>query len=163
VKGYNTKNKTEIAYPNIRSAILPVLHGPEIPIPSRPENLDLFSPVSDSEISGSEKSDSDFQVETTAKELELFPQSELSDLVRELGLPKDLAEILESRLCEKNMVGAGTSYYWYRHREEEIIPYFSQEGPPVSCNNIPELAHRLGLSDTTLVHGGCSSIPLRKV
>jgi hypothetical protein len=67
VKGYDTKNKTEITCLNIRSAILPVPHGPEIAIPSRPENLDLFSPVSDSEISGSEKSDSDFHAETTAK------------------------------------------------------------------------------------------------
>jgi hypothetical protein len=57
MKGYNTKNKTEITYPNIRSPILPVPHGPKIPIPSRPENFDLFSPVSNSEISGSEKSE----------------------------------------------------------------------------------------------------------
>jgi hypothetical protein len=61
----------------------------------------LFSPISDSEISGSEKSDSDFQAETTAKEPELFTQSELNDLVRDLGLPKDLAEILGCRLREK--------------------------------------------------------------
>jgi hypothetical protein len=67
----------------------------------------LFSPLSDSEISGSEKSDSDFQAETTAKEPELFMQNELSDLVRELGLPKDLAEILESRLCEKTWLALG--------------------------------------------------------
>jgi hypothetical protein len=44
---------------------------------------------------------SDFQSETSAKEPEFFMQSELSDLVRELGLSKDLAEILESSLCEK--------------------------------------------------------------
>jgi hypothetical protein len=163
VKGYNTKTKTEITYPNIRSAILPIPHGPEIPIPSRPENLDLFSPISDSEISGSEKSDSDLRTETAAKESELLGQSELSDLVRKLGLPKDLAEILESRPCEKNMLGPGTWYYWYRHLDEEIIPYFSQECPPVYCNNIPELVHRLGLCDKTLVHAGCSSIPLREV
>jgi hypothetical protein len=55
VKGYKTKNKMEITYPNILSVILPVPHGPEIPVLSRSENLDLFSPVSDSEVSGSEK------------------------------------------------------------------------------------------------------------
>jgi hypothetical protein len=43
----------------------------------------------------------DFQAETTAKEPDLFTQSEMSDLVRELGLPKDVAEILEPRRCEK--------------------------------------------------------------
>jgi hypothetical protein len=45
------------------------------------------------------------------------------------------------------MLGPGTWYYWYRHREEEFIPYFSQEGPPVYGNNIPDLVHRLGLSE----------------
>jgi hypothetical protein len=110
----------------------------------------LFTPVSDSEISGSEKNDSDFQAETTAKEPQLFTQSELSDLVRELGIPKDLAEILRSRLREKNMVRPGTSYCWYRCREEGFIPYFSQEGPLVYCNNCPELVHRLGLSEYDL-------------
>jgi hypothetical protein len=107
MKGYNTKNETEITYPNIRSAILPVSHGPEIPTPSPPGNFDLFSPISDSEITGSEKSDCDFQAETTAKKPELFTQSELSDLVRELGLPKDLAEILEFKLCEKTWSAVG--------------------------------------------------------
>jgi hypothetical protein len=105
----------------------------------------------------------DFQAEITAKESELVRQSELSDLVRERGLPKDLAQILESGPREKNMVGRVTSYDWYRHREEEIVPYFSQEGPPVYCNNIPELVHRLGPPDTTLVRGRCSSVPLREV
>jgi hypothetical protein len=107
VKGYNTRNKMGITYPNIRSAILPVPHKPEIPKPSHPENCDLLSPISDSEISGSGKSDSDFQAETTAKEPELFMQSEQSDLVRELGLLKDLAEISKSRLCEKTCSAKG--------------------------------------------------------
>jgi hypothetical protein len=109
VKGYNTEKKMEITYPNIRSATLPVPHGPEIPIPSRPENFDLFSPVPDCEIAGSEESDCDSQAETTAKKVELFTQIEMSDLVRELGLPKDLAEILESRLCEKTWLALGRS------------------------------------------------------
>jgi hypothetical protein len=101
VEGYNTKSKTEITYPNMRSSISPVPHWPEISIPSRPGSFDLFSPISNSAISGSEKSDSDFQAETTAKEPQLFKQSDLSDLVRELGLPKDVPEILEYGLCEK--------------------------------------------------------------
>jgi hypothetical protein len=71
VKGYNIKNKREIMCPNIQSAILPTPHRPEIPVASQPENLDLYSPVSNSEIS-EVKSDSDFQVETTAKKPEFF-------------------------------------------------------------------------------------------
>jgi hypothetical protein len=42
MKGYNTKNKKEIMYPSVRLAILPVFHGPEIPVLSRPGNLICF-------------------------------------------------------------------------------------------------------------------------
>jgi hypothetical protein len=90
------------------------------------------------------KSDSGFQAETTAKELELHMQSELNDLVRDIGLPKDLDEILGSRVCEKNMLGPATLYCWYRHQEEGFITYFTREGRLVYRNNIPELVHRLG-------------------
>jgi hypothetical protein len=43
-------------------------------------------------------------------------------------------------------VRPGTSYCWYRYREEGFIPYFSQEGPPAYCNNCPGSVDRLGLS-----------------
>jgi hypothetical protein len=43
------------------------------------------------------------------------------------------------------MLGPGTSYYWYRHREENFTPCFSQDGPLVYCSNILELVHELGL------------------
>jgi hypothetical protein len=64
-----------MTYPNSRSAILPAPHGPEIPIPSRPENLDVISPVPDCETSGSVKSDSDCQAEIPAKAPGLFTQT----------------------------------------------------------------------------------------
>jgi hypothetical protein len=69
----------------------------------------LFSPISDSEISRSEKSDSDFQAAAAAKDPELLTQSELNDLVRDLGLLKDLVEILGSSLC-----GGGGGDAWSR-------------------------------------------------
>lgn len=38
VNGFNTKNK--IYYPNLHSAISPVSHGSEMPVPQTPFNLD---------------------------------------------------------------------------------------------------------------------------
>ncbi|GFV68943.1 uncharacterized protein TNCV_2954081 [Trichonephila clavipes] len=41
VQGFNLKNRKDISYPTIiRSAIRPVPHGPNLPIPSPPDTLD---------------------------------------------------------------------------------------------------------------------------
>ena len=50
-----------------------------------------------------------------------FSQSGLNNLVRNLGLPKDSAEVLGSRLKDKNMLAPGTSFSWYRSREKEFV------------------------------------------
>jgi hypothetical protein len=39
VAGYNKKNKKGNKYPNLLSAIRPVPHGPDLPVPSPPDNL----------------------------------------------------------------------------------------------------------------------------
>jgi hypothetical protein len=39
VAGYNKKNKKGITYPTFLSSKRPVPHGPELPVPSPPDNL----------------------------------------------------------------------------------------------------------------------------
>jgi hypothetical protein len=39
LKGFNTKNKKEITYPNLPSAIRPVPHGPDMPVPNPRKQL----------------------------------------------------------------------------------------------------------------------------
>lgn len=67
-----------------------------------------------------------------------FPQTELNDLTRDLGLPKDAAELLGSKLSERNMLVPGTSFCCYRNREKDFIPHFADQDP-VYCKDIPEL------------------------
>ncbi|GFX01805.1 uncharacterized protein TNCV_1022081 [Trichonephila clavipes] len=69
----------------------------------------------------------------------LFSQSAFNDLVRDLGLPKDTAEILGSRLKERHLLNSGVSFSWYRFREKEFVPFFTQEGDLVFCNNVPAI------------------------
>jgi hypothetical protein len=92
VQGYNSKNRKEIFYPNLPSAIRPFPHGPGIPVPVPPEILEDTPVDSDKEDT---ESDQDFQCDPCSTETQLFSQSELHDLVRDLGLPKDSAEVLE--------------------------------------------------------------------
>lgn len=65
VKGFNTKNKKKISYPNLDSAIRPVSHSSEIPVPHPPPNLDdILSDAEDSEtFAPQNECSSDFSVD----------------------------------------------------------------------------------------------------
>ncbi|GFT19509.1 hypothetical protein NPIL_264881 [Nephila pilipes] len=49
---------------------------------------------------------------------QLFFQIELNDLTRNLGLSKEAAELLASRLKNKRLLADDISFYWYRNREK---------------------------------------------
>ncbi|GBN41486.1 hypothetical protein AVEN_140491-1 [Araneus ventricosus] len=94
------KNKKNVFYPNLSSAIRPVPHTSEISVPHAPSSLDEIR--SDSEdgdaLTHQDESCSDFSVDEGPQP---FYESELNDLVRDLGLSKDGAELLGSRLKNK--------------------------------------------------------------
>jgi hypothetical protein len=98
VKGYSSKNKKVILYPNSPSALRPIVHGPEVPVPQPTEILEDASTNS----SDSGGDDEKFQFHTESQSPQLFTQSELNDVRRNLGLPKEKAEPLSSRLKEMN-------------------------------------------------------------
>ena len=52
---------------------------------------------------------------------DLFTQAKLNDLTRDLALSKESAQLLASRLREKNLLGPDVTFYWYRHREQEFL------------------------------------------
>ena len=51
-------------------------------------------------------------------------QEELTDLIRDLNLSQEAAEILASRLKDVNWLGTGVSTTFYRTREHDSLPYF---------------------------------------
>lgn len=139
VKGFNTKNKKNISYPNLDSAIRPVPHSSEIAVPQPPSSLDdIYLSESEDEdtLPPQGESSSDFSVDEGPQ---LFSQKELNDLVRDLGLSKESAELLGSRLKNKNLLSSGTSFSWYRHREKEFTQFFYKEGNLVYCNDVQGL------------------------
>ncbi|GBO28158.1 hypothetical protein AVEN_66673-1 [Araneus ventricosus] len=79
---YNKRSKSNIVYPNLKSAIRPVAHCENIPVPTRPETFDSAN-ISESE---SDEKDLDFTVKNEVPEK--FNQAELNDLVRDLDLTK---------------------------------------------------------------------------
>jgi hypothetical protein len=94
VKCYNSKNKKFILYPNLPSALRTVVYGPEISVPQPTEILEEASTNS----SDSGGDDEEFQCHTKSQSRQLFTQSELKDVIRDLVFSKEKIELLDSRL-----------------------------------------------------------------
>lgn len=144
--GYSANNKNSIVYPNLPSAIRPIPHDDTVPVPTPPDVLvDVLAEFS-SQTSGSEPDEADeiYQPEED-KSPKLFTQGELNDLVRDLNLTKDAAEVLGSRLKSKNLLAPGVAFSWYRHREQEIVSFFKEKDSMVFCHDINSLMGFYGI------------------
>lgn len=75
----------------------------------------------------------------------LVSLSELNDLVRNLGLPKDGSEYLASFLKEKNLLEPETKISFYRNRDSEFRKYFvkDENSSLVFCTDIKGLINGL--------------------
>ena len=130
VKGFNKKNKQHLQYPNIHSAMRPIPLSDKVPVPIFNKLLDIDEDQLRSSTSLT-NSDDDDEEQDIAHEtwnaglVSLYSQSELCDLIRDLNLPKQSAEVLASRLQEKHLLKAGTSVSFYRNREENLTSTFS--------------------------------------
>ncbi|CAK8672735.1 unnamed protein product [Clavelina lepadiformis] len=119
IKGFNRRNKSNIKYPNLKSALRPVPHCDEIPVPNP-----LTEMQSSSESERSAGDGEHYQEGINDDSPKLFSQTQLNDLTRELYLSKQL---LASRLKEKNLLEKGTSFAWFRHRKKKFTEFFSKE------------------------------------
>ncbi|GBP10891.1 hypothetical protein EVAR_5469_1 [Eumeta japonica] len=98
------------------------------------------------EILGDENpKDKDFMPDKKTKDPETFSREELNDLIRDLNLPKDGAELLASRLKHKNLLAPKVTAYFYRNREEEFRKFFTKddENSVVYCSNVKGLVDEL--------------------
>ena len=144
VKGFNKKNKQHLQYPNIHSAMRPIPHSDKVPVPIFTNLPDIDEDQLRSSTS-STNFDNDDEEQDIAHEawnagrVSLYSQSELNDLIRDLNLPKQSAEVLASRLQEKHLLKAGTRVSFYRNREEKLRKYFQSDGQLVYCTDIEGL------------------------
>ena len=140
IQGFNSKNKISISYPNLSSAIRPVAHSDELPIPDKEDNQDTDD--LDNELLEDEQHDKTYEDDMLNQK---FSKKELNDLVRDLNLPKDSSEFLASRLAEKGMLQPDVKISFYRNRERKLLQYFSEDNDFVYCNDIDSLLNAIGL------------------
>lgn len=154
-KGVGRKSRQMLSYPSIPSAIRPVPHSDRFPPPvfsgftfsedeetesEREEFMEMEYKRTDTE------SESEHSSCETRVAVQQFNQSELNDFVRDLDLSKQAAELLASRLKEKQVLDQSVKVSFFRKREELFLPYFSEENKLVFCNDIPGLLGQLGIS-----------------
>ena len=142
ITGINRKNRSSLTNPDLDLARRPVTHCEEIPILVFKE----FPETSDDASSRFSEDTYDEETPLNDRAPQPLSQNELNDLVRDLNLPKCSAELLTSRLKEKNLLEDSVKISFYRNRHQEFLPFFSEENDLVYCTDIIQLLHNIGVS-----------------
>ena len=100
LKGFNRHKKKTWNYPNLESARRPAPRCEEVPVPEFCDLSDVFMKCNQfyEEVESSASDSSGSVFESNSSIPEQFKQEELSDLISDLNLSKEAAEILASRL-----------------------------------------------------------------
>ena len=141
--GFSRKNKSKIVYPDCRSALKPVAHCLEIPVPNPPSNSE-FEKYQSSESSAETSEDDAYLPAADEKTPHLLNQLELNDLVRDLSLPKEKVELLSSRLQQWNLLEKGTKVTNYRDRSAKLSSFYKFMDGVCYCPNATALMEELG-------------------
>ena len=126
-------------------------HSDKVPVPIFTKLPDIDQDKLRSSTSSTNSDDDDEEQDKAheawnAGRVSLYSQSELNDLIRDLNLPKQSAEVLASRLQEKHFLKAGTSVSFCRNREEKLRKYFQSDGQLVYCTDVEGLLFAMCLS-----------------
>lgn len=135
------KSRHKIVYPSLESAIRPVPHSDDLPIPVFRE---LETEVETPSTSYSDSGGSEVVLDCSPRQ---FSQADVNDLVRDLNLSKKASELLASRLRERYLLHDDVRISLFRTREAEFLQYFSSERGFVYCNNVEGLLAHLGLEE----------------
>ena len=144
IKGFSKKNKFKIVYSSFQSALKPVPHGTDIPIPkaSSPEVFERPEFLSEPDRS-SEATSSDLEVVAASSNTPVcINQSMLNDLVRDLALPKCKAEILGLNFNQWNLLETKISEF--RLRNEKLCSSFDSYNGLSFCNDVDGLMMEFG-------------------
>ena len=141
VTGIDRKNRKVLMYPNLESARIPVAQSDECPVPV----YAMLSDDSDNGSTAAQESQEDEEADFSDDTPHPFSQNEINDLVCDLNLLKSSAELLASRLKEKNLLSNGTLTTFYCNRHLEFLHFFFEEKDLVYCTDIVYLLQKLGV------------------
>ena len=146
ISGFSKKSKSKVKYPNCISAIKPVPHSDEHPVPEPPSQPSELDSKSEASTDGENSSASELQDSTpvkTSQEPHFLTQGDLQDLARDLKLSKEKSEILASRLKQWNLLQKGVNITTFRKRHYDLAVFFHSEEDICYCTDIYGLMNSL--------------------
>ena len=130
--GINRKKRISLKYPDLQSARRHVANCDEIPVPVFGELPD----ISDEDSAGVKENEEEVILDEDARHH--FPQMELNDIVRDLGLSKSSAKLLASRLNDKKSISNSARITFYRNRHEEGLVYYTDIAQLLYILGVPQ-------------------------
>lgn len=128
-------------YADVPSAIRPVMHSEEFPVPKPPAIIpETFDAIEEKE---EESGETEEYNSPHSKEPHLLTQPDLNDLVRDLNLTKEQAELLGSRLQGWNLLDSSTKITHFRTRQHTFQQYFLMSDDVCICTDIEFLTRTL--------------------
>ena len=125
IKEISSKSKNTVKYPNLPSAMRPVPHSEDLPIPHLTLE-DESEHEAATEVPKEEQDDATFETSTSSCEPHLLTQRELNVLVLDLKLSKKEAELLGSRLKGGNLLQKDTKVCFFRNLQEKFQDFYSE-------------------------------------
>lgn len=154
ISSHNKKTIQHIEYSAVPSIQFPKPHSENVPIPEFPEQInaeyeDDFMALNLEE-GASSSSLSEYSPSVYAGEPNhpiLMDQAFLNDLIRDLHLSKQLAELLGSRLQERHLLEPGVKVTLQRKRQQSFQGFFEcdEQNNIVLCNDINGLMNLMGI------------------
>ena len=146
--GEAAKLRKKITYPNIHPSLRPVPHNPSMPEPLPPKDVlaSLADEVvldEDSNLAPSDSLGFEYELEEKLKPIP-FSLEQLNDLIRNLALSKQKAELLASRLQENNLLQKDVLVSHYRNRNTDLSTVFKVDGQLCYCYDIANLFEKQG-------------------
>ena len=142
--------KYTVKYSDFPSAVRPVAHNEELPVPNPPDNLTFSSDNSDSDDDhGQQEGDNadcypTYEASCSSFKLPVLTQGDLNNLVHDLNLSIKQAEV--SGFCRKgwNLLHQDTEICFFHNRQNEFKEFFSQENGLVFCYDVCFVVEAVG-------------------
>ncbi|CAH0560898.1 unnamed protein product [Brassicogethes aeneus] len=131
-----------IKYPELESSSGPIAHDLTRPVPEPPKKLSQKSSLSLS--SSKSNSDREFLPTLEQPKYHLITTEDFNDLVRDLNLSKNKAELLGSRLKPWNLFD-DVIIMDQRTRHETFLTFFTKEDGLCFCNDIKGMFEEFGI------------------
>ena len=144
--GLSIKKIGTVKYPNLPSAIRPIPHSDSLLVPTPPKSCELEAEneVEIEENKSSISNDPDFVLADAVPPR--LSQAELSDLVRDLDLSQERAELLGSRLKQWNLLQLDVKVTHHRKRQQNLLSFFEKKNNLVVCFDVFGLMDCLNLN-----------------